>query len=578
MQCTALLILFPVCTKGEISRDNIDSLNAQAKALILADPGQADSIAQVALEHATAQDYKQGIADANMRLGSTSLISNDFEQAIQRFQKAIELRKEHDSNKKLASAYTGLANALFQYGSVLSDSIMLEFYSRAEDYILRALNILEKSNETEELVNALFVQGMLKGANGEINESQKIFKRCFTLSKTIGDSSQIARSAQDISKNYFDLELYDSMSRWIDSSTNYVCQECHEIKLINALNLGSMFYELDQVDSAFKYYTIAEELADKHGYKNHLPNIYRNFGGYYLYTKDFLMAAVYFEARGAILDSALIERKHQFFAAAHEQFHTSEITRKNHELAIEKRRNMIIAILLGALLITAFFLYRNQRQKLKVKSLDALINGQESERERIANDLHDRLGSMLGALKLQMTTIGDKFGEAQTDFVAKYNSALNLLDSASTAVHDIAYDLKSITLIREGMVAALFKLKQDYEVSGKVQINLFPYGLEKRLDPTLELTLYRIIQELVNNAVKHSNCKKIDIHLTKDEKSLVLIVEDDGDGFDPDKAQMGLGLKNIKQRSLKINASFKVDSTVGKGTSVIIETPLNHEK
>ncbi len=151
-----------------------------------------------------------------------------------------------------------------------------------------------------------------------------------------------------------------------------------------------------------------------------------------------------------------------------------------------------------------------------------------------------------------------------------------MLDEAVGEVRKIAHDLVSGTLVKNGLSAAILEMKQTIEDSGKLKINIFESGNFENNNIEFEIAIYRILQELVSNVIKHAEASKVDIHLTQSDKEFNLIVEDNGKGYNIDSStNNGIGMANVKQRVEKMGGVITIDSHVGKGTTVIIELIYN---
>jgi len=146
------------------------------------------------------------------------------------------------------------------------------------------------------------------------------------------------------------------------------------------------------------------------------------------------------------------------------------------------------------------------------------------------------------------------------------------LDEAVSEVRRISHDLTSGVLVKNGLRAALNDMKRTIESTGKLEINIFEAGEKQRLSLEFEISIYRVIQELLSNILKHAEASKIDMHITQTKDSFTLIVEDDGKGFDMAKTgAVGIGLANVKQRVASMGGTVNFDSRPGSGTTVIIE-------
>ena len=212
----------------------------------------------------------------------------------------------------------------------------------------------------------------------------------------------------------------------------------------------------------------------------------------------------------------------------------------------------------------------------ELKSISAMLEGQETERKRIASDLHDRLGSMLSTVKLYFGLIEEQIDMQEEKNKEQYNKANFLLDEACEEVRKISHNLVSGELASFGLVSALTQMKSTIEDSGLIKINFFSFGMDARLGSAVEIALYTVVQELVNNILKHSKATEVTIQLNKVDNNLNIVVEDNGVGFDVVSARSkdGMGLKNQEIRIDKLNGSISIDSAKGKGTTTIIDIPV----
>jgi signal transduction histidine kinase len=192
---------------------------------------------------------------------------------------------------------------------------------------------------------------------------------------------------------------------------------------------------------------------------------------------------------------------------------------------------------------------------------------QELERKRIAEDIHDSLGHLLSTVKLNLQTL--KGGEQQI------TTSLNLLNQASEEIRNITFNLMPRTLEEGGLVPALNELASKVTASGVLKVNLHIHDIDKFiLEKQSQFNIYRIIQEAVNNILKHANASEINIQMIGQEDHITIMIEDDGKGFTPGEKSAGRGLKNIVTRSLWLKGSLNIDSTPGKGTTITTEIPV----
>lgn len=220
------------------------------------------------------------------------------------------------------------------------------------------------------------------------------------------------------------------------------------------------------------------------------------------------------------------------------------------------------------------FEIRLRDSEKKYKELSGHLQDKlEEERIRIARELHDSIGQNLLLLKLHMQGM---FEENHKEM----NSILTTIESTLVELRSIIQDLKPQVLDELGLNAALNllceKVSKDSDISGSIDI----IGLNERLDQKIEITIFRTVQEILNNIVKHSRAKEFNIQLIDNPKYLRLLVSDDGIGMDYPEIMhgsnsKGFGLLNIKERVENINGKLKIDSSSNNGTLVVVEIPKN---
>ncbi len=259
------------------------------------------------------------------------------------------------------------------------------------------------------------------------------------------------------------------------------------------------------------------------------------------------------------------------------------------QVALERQKNWrnIILILSLAILLALFFLYYRNRLKQKNKYqqelnrqqnelFNAISTAQEQERKRIAQDIHDGLGSVLSAAKLKMAEVKESKPGLADD--PKFVTGIGLIDEAAAELRNISHNIMPATLSKLGLVPALKSLC-DIISSGKgPEITFISFGIDQRLHVPVELSLYRIVFELVNNLVKHSGATKATVQLMGHAGYVNLVVEDNGSGFRQAAAtgeNSGIGLGNVAARVEYLKGKMDIDSMPGKGTTIIIDIPLN---
>ncbi len=209
------------------------------------------------------------------------------------------------------------------------------------------------------------------------------------------------------------------------------------------------------------------------------------------------------------------------------------------------------------------------RSRQQEEILKNTILSQEKERKRIAQDLHDEVGAMLSVVKLNISLFERKSDNPESKELALETKSY--IDDVIIQVRRISRALMPPSLERLGLAVAVEELADWVNKSGVIQVDYWCSRIVKRLDSKMELAVFRIIQELVNNAIKHSNASIIFVKLRYSVSGLAVSISDNGKGFEADKmVKTGLGLKNLESRSQILDAKMRINSFPGKGTTAIL--------
>jgi two-component system, NarL family, sensor kinase len=240
---------------------------------------------------------------------------------------------------------------------------------------------------------------------------------------------------------------------------------------------------------------------------------------------------------------------------------------------------MFSVVYLASVIITiviVFFISSIIRQQKKVVAwqqarIAAEINTLEAERKRIAGDLHDELGPMLSAIKLQINHL-EPTDESETVVLEKSSKQI---DTIIQRFREISYDLLPNTLVRKGFINATEEFVGKLKILHGLKIEFTSDAFS--LQPQQEINLYRIVQEIIQNTLKHSRATFLNITLTKKEKTILLQTKDDGIGFNYSEKSLeakGVGLLSLQSRAQILGGQLIVHTQPGSGTAFEIEIPL----
>ncbi|RYU74640.1 ATP-binding protein [Hymenobacter persicinus] len=216
---------------------------------------------------------------------------------------------------------------------------------------------------------------------------------------------------------------------------------------------------------------------------------------------------------------------------------------------------------------------RARAQEQTMLTTRAMLQGQDEERRRVARDLHDGLGGMLSAVKLYLSSIRTR-GGLPAESAPLFEQSIDHLDSSIAELRRVARNLMPEALLSFGLAPALHDLCLAVQQAGAVPVQLTTHGLTPRLAPATEVELYRIVQELLTNALRYARAGQILVQLMRHDDELHLVVEDDGQGFDITTNKPGVGLRSVQARAQYLGGHLQVQSQPGQGTSVSLELRL----
>jgi signal transduction histidine kinase len=270
-----------------------------------------------------------------------------------------------------------------------------------------------------------------------------------------------------------------------------------------------------------------------------------------------------------------------------------EADKQEKELALQKakinqQQVIILAISICSLLsLGLVFLYFSRKKnalknematailKEKNNAAMAILAAEEKERKRIASDLHDGIGQMMSAVKMNLSSLAYKLTSLTPQEAALLEKTMALTDESCKEVRTVSHNMMPNALLKSGLSSAIktFVDKIDHK---KLKVNLHSEGLDNRLPDTVEIVLYRVIQETVNNVIKHAKANQLDIAIIKDVDGLSCTIEDNGIGFNFNDKNLteGIGLKNIQARITYLQGTVEWDAVPNKGTLVSIHIPM----
>lgn len=352
---------------------------------------------------------------------------------------------------------------------------------------------------------------------------------------------------------------------------------------------------------ANEYGLSALKISDENSFLNEKSQCFRTLSSIAFARQDFIQGQRYLlqaqQLEGKIFNEVLAQKE----SGLKVKYEMEKKEIKIDELEAEKKVNQLEIqqrafanyFLIGAavtLLIISLLSFRNYKHKQKLQqqriseletekqlsATEAVLKGEEQERTRLAKDLHDGLGGMLSGIKYSLNTMKGNL-IMTPDNAQAFERSIDMLDSSIREMRRVAHNMMPEALVKFGLDTALKDYCNDINQSGAIKITYQSIGLDNAvIEQTTAITLYRIVQELMSNTLKHAAAKTAIVQITKTNNLITLTVEDDGKGFDSQilKQSRGIGWTNIQNRVEFLKGKLDVNSQSGKGTSVFIEVGM----
>ena len=588
----------------------------------LVDREKAISYGNKAIEKGRQINYLKGVAQAYNDLGIIFYDKENYDTAIQLYQQAMQIRQQLNDNLGIAKLYNKIGVIYQKQGA----------FAKAEDNQLKALDLFRKSENDIGISYSLNNIGILNQNMGRYDEAIKYQLQSIVIKEKIKDKIGLAGSYVNVGNIYLIVEKFDSAKLFYLKATDISRQLNDKEYLSNTLNnLGKLYIKTKAFDKALpvirESYDLRTALKDSKGTvsclnnlseifiglkqydsaeitltngmalaknavncKPELNSIYQNFSKLYEAQGNSSKALEMYKLYSQTKDSLYTDELGQTFADLETKYKTleKESQIQQQQFQIQQRNYWIAGIsgllLLGSLL--AYSYYRRyklkQQSRLQTEILNqqelatkAVIEAEEKERKRIAGDLHDGVGQLMSAARMNLSAIQSNLPFISEEQKNNFEKVVSLIDDSCNEVRSVSHNMMPNALLKAGLAAAIreFIDKIDAHI---IKVNLHAEGLNERIDSNVETVLYRVIQECVNNVIKHAKASQLDISLIKDAEGISATIEDNGKGFDAKDLNKfnGIGLKNIHSRIDYLKGSVEWDSTPGNGTLVAIHVPV----
>ncbi len=442
------------------------------------------------------------------------------------------------------------------YGTIASNYDQVKKYDSALIYYFKSLKIFKEENDLGGISAAYSNIGFVYRRNKRNADGLAAYKKAYETAIEMGNESDKAFYAADIGNVMLDLKQYKTAYTYLQESMITAKKE-------NYLEILKMTY------SGLRNYFLVEQNVDSSSF----------YGSKYQDVVDSLYSTTTTKQISELQTQYETEKKEQ------------QIKLLNKENIIQKltigKSRFFIVVAIGLLLAGLAFSYLlYNRSKIKQQAAiqqavmrqqelatEAVIEAEENERKRIARDLHDGVGQMMSAARMNLSLLEEHI-KLNTGEKAAYEKAVALVDESCKEVRSVSHNMMPNALIKTGLASAVRAFIEQIE-SPSLKVQLYTEGLNESINKNTETVLYRVLQECVNNVIKHSGATNLDIALIKDESGINATIEDNGIGFDTnDKNKFtGIGLDNIQKRIDFLKGTIEWQSSAGTGTLVAVHVP-----
>lgn len=601
-------------------RPFVDSLIQIADSLRFVDILQTILILQEAIQRSKELNYVAGTADATMKLGLVYFTKGEYHVGARLIQSVrTECFSDIPQGERLKALWYN--NASISYTNLGQNDSAISLVSKG-------LDIASRIQDTALIIRSYINMGAIWINNQMIENALHYLKKAEALSLQTTEKPwlpmiflnlasaytnqdmpeaqyeyarkavEIAQSSRDIKPKsgalrilgfyYMEKGDYEQSLSYYDQALQLCDTNNHHYIYLTLTNISRVYLKMGNLAKATLYGTEAFRHSEQTNLREKsLAFLYQHLAELYKQNKNFPLAL---DFQNAYVDLALeladIERNKALdrLEVNNRLAEKNQVIAENKVKLLEqqnhvKNRNLwllLISIVTCSLVVIFFNYFRGAKKKLQIlrqeaeiNELKAMMRGEEKERNRMAKELHDGVGGLLSAAAINLNTLADKGYPIQQE--PEFRKTEMLIDEVSKEVRKAAHNLMPDVLLHHNLPEAVKIFCSNTLKENSIRFEVIASGFFDRLNPDFVLSSYRIIQELIQNILKHAEASEVLVQLQKIKDVLSITVEDNGKGFDTTKKTTGIGLNNIATRVKSYSGKLSIESTAGIGTSVYIE-------
>ena len=559
--------------------------------------------------------------EALHNIGVTYEAQGDYAEALAYLEPTLVLRNKIGDDIKTANTLNNLG--------IVHDG--MSDFTKALDYYFQARKIYEKAGNKSKIAMMYTNIGIVMKERKDFAEAASYYRHALNIYQQLENKFGVAACYANLGSSYFYVPKYDSSLYYsLEASKAFEALNIQQFLPTTLGNAGMAYDKLGMKNDAKDALMRAISIHEKYDNKKDLSFALRYLGSIYRGERNFAEAkknanmalelaerinakqqileahdelAMIYEAEGnlkkaldefrkynVVKDSLYEDQKTKAIAELQTRYETGKkeseikLLRQENDLKdsrLERNQALVggLVLLVSALFVVGYMIRNRMTLKQKVEleetkaslraaQLTAVITSQEAERKRFAADLHDGLGQLISAVRLNLSK--------EQPEKRSLDQAVEVLNEMNTEIRNIAFNLMPQVLIKNGLTEALLELATRVNYTDKVRIKIGAYDVEPIHETDKKVALYRVCQEWINNVLKYSGATDINVQLVQHQQELVITIEDNGKGFDVNTLMLsqGNGWKNIQSRLAMIHGIIDIDTVVGRqGTTVVITVP-----
>lgn len=601
----------------------------KTQAMIFSLPDSASNRAHKAINYFGSQDRNLAKLPYYNILGVTGFLKSDYTKALEYFYNTLQLALNYDITSKVASSYQNIgavytslgyhsdalrnlleANQLFvQYKDTLNFAgaqnnigfIYMEIgdMEKAKDHLDMSRKCYEKVGQLTGIASVSNQLGMYFLRTEQIDSALYYFNKAIDLSKQTENHYALNNVYIEKGNLFFHLQQYEkAIAYYYKSDSSALKINLQEGRASAQKGIAQAYLAMNHIEKACHYSISAREVATQIQHRKLMYQINEILSDVFKLKQDYERALTYrnlaLEQKNEFLEHSQTSKIYNLeIEQLNREKESQQVRIKQQNIDLIKKENLIILTLVSSfsVLVVLSLAYYSYANRIKQKQLNqnyedkirhslertkAVLSAEIQERKRVGLELHDGIGPLLSLVKLNITNLIEEEGFSLEKKKQLLQKTAQNLDDVLKEMRFISKNLAPLVLINKGFEAALKELVSRLKSVREYTVHLNINGLNGAIEPYVEHSLYRSVQEVLNNIIKHANATEVSVEVLQTPEDITVIVEDNGVGFQYNQQDTGngMGLSSAASRIEGLRGKFFVDSMKNRGTIVVMVIPL----